>query len=128
VQRIPYQHYEIHAQLPTGPEKVDRLVAALFAEIDDVKAHGPTQAELDKVKANWRVGHQRWQHENGYWVQNLQLSLLDGTPLSRLVKVTDEIEALTLADVRTTAQRYFDKDNYVQVVLLPESGERTASK
>ena len=126
VHRIPYQHYEISAQLPTGPEKVDQVVAALFAEIDDVKANGPTQAELDKVKANWRVGHQRWQHENGYWVQNLQLSLLEGTPLSRLVTVTDEIEALTLADVRTTAQRYFDKDNYVQVVLLPEATEKTA--
>jgi zinc protease len=128
VHRIPYQHYEISTQLPTGPEKVDQLVAALFAEIDSVKANGPTQAELDKVKANWRVGNERSQHENGYWLQNLQLSLLEGTPLSRLLTVMDEADAITVADVRTAAQRYFDKDNYVQVVLLPEAGERTASK
>jgi zinc protease len=31
-----------------------------------------------------------------------------------------------VADVRTAAQRYFDKDNYVQVVLLPETAEKTA--
>jgi zinc protease len=34
--RVPYQHYEISATLPTGPEKVDQLVAALFAEVDRV--------------------------------------------------------------------------------------------
>jgi zinc protease len=128
VHRIPYQHYEISTQLPTGPEKVDQLVAALFAEIDNIKANGPTQAELDKVKANWRVSNERAQHENGYWLQNLQLSLLEGTPLARLLTVMDEADAITAADVRTAAQRYFDKDNYVQVVLLPEAGERTASK
>jgi zinc protease len=128
VHRIPYQHYEISTQLPTGPEKVDQLVAALFAEIDNIKANGPTQAELDKVKANWRVSNERARHENGYWLQNLQLSLLEGTPMARLLTVMDEADAITAADVRTAAQRYFDKDNYVQVVLLPEAGERTASK
>lgn len=128
VQRIPYQHYEISTQLPTGPEKVDQLVAALFAEIDSVKANGPTQAELDKVKANWRVVHERSEHENGYWLQSVKVSLLDGTPLSHLLTVMDEVDALTVADVRTAAQRYFDKDNYVQVVLLPEADVKTASK
>ncbi|SDD42928.1 zinc protease [Massilia sp. PDC64] len=123
---IPYEHYEISTQLPTGPEKVDQLVAALFAEIDSVKANGPTQAELDKVKANWRVGYERAQHENGYWLQHLQLSLLQGQPLARLLTIMDEVDALTVADVQTAAQRYFDKDNYVQVVLLPEAAEKTA--
>jgi zinc protease len=125
VHTIPYQHYEISTQLPTGPEKVDQLVAALFAEIDSVKANGPTQAELDKVKANWRVGYERAQHENGYWLQHLQQSLLQGMPLARLLTIMDEVDALTVADVKAAAQRYFDKDNYVQVVLLPEAGDRT---
>jgi zinc protease len=127
-QRIPYEHYEISTSLPTGPEKVDQLIAALFAEIDAVKANGPTQAELDKVKANWRQNFDHWQHENNYWLTNLQASLLDGTPPSRLLTITDEVEKLTVADVQKAAQRYFDKDNYVQVVLLPEAKLKTAGK
>jgi zinc protease len=127
VLRVPYEHYEINAQLPTGPEKVDQLVAALFAEIDNVKADGPTQAELDKVKANWRQNFPHWQHENNYWVSNLEASLLEGTPAARLLTITDEVEKLTVADVRTAAQRYFDKDNYVQVVLQPEARLKTAA-
>jgi zinc protease len=127
VQRVPYEHYEISAQLPTGPEKVDPLVAALFAEIDSVKAHGPTQVELDKVKANWRQNFPHWQHENNYWVSNLEASLLEGTPPARLLTITDEVEKLTVADVQAAARSYFDKDNYVQVVLLPEAKLKTAS-
>jgi zinc protease len=125
--RIPYEHYEISAQLPTGPDKVDPLVAALFAEIDSVKANGPTQAELDKVKANWRQNFMHWQHENNYWLSNLEASLLENTPPARLLTITDEVEKLTVADVQAAARRYFDKDNYVQVVLLPESKLKTAS-
>jgi zinc protease len=127
LQHIPYDHYQISAQLPTGPEKVDQVVAALFAEIDSIKAHGPTQAEVDKVKANWRQGFQQWQHENGYWVHGLEDSLLDGTPPARLLTISDEVEKLTVADLQTAAQRYFNKDNYVQVVLQPEAKLKTAS-
>ena len=126
VARTPYQHYEISAELPTGPEKVDQVVAALFAEIDSVRKDGPTQVELDKVKANRHQNTLRQQQENEYWLQNLEASLLDGTPPERLLTITDEIAKLAVADVRATAQRYFDKDNYVQVVLLPEAGEKTA--
>jgi zinc protease len=128
LQRIPYEHYEMGTTLPTGPEKVDQLLAALFAEIDDVQAHGPTQAEVDKVKANWRQNLAHWQHENNYWLTSLEATLLDGTPPSRLLTVADDVEKLTPADVQKAAQRYLDKKNYVQVVLQPEAKLKTASK
>ena len=126
VQRVPYEHYEIGMQLPTGPDKVDDVVAAAFAEIDSLRKDGPTQAELDKVKANWRQRYPQMQHENEYWLQQLQGALLDGTPPARLLTITDECEKVTVADVHTAARRYFDKDNYVQVVLRPEAGVKTA--
>lgn len=119
VERIPYEHYQIGVQMPTAPNKVGKLVAAVFGEIDDLKAHGPTQAELDKVKANWREGYRQWQRENNYWLDHLQSSLLDGTDPARLLTITDEIEKLSVADVQHAAQRYLDKKNYVEVVLNP---------
>jgi zinc protease len=120
VQRVPYQHYAISATLPTGPENVDKVVAALFAEIERIKTEGPDQAELDKFKKTWRQGHQRALRENGYWLAGLEGALMDGTDPARLLSITGEVDALTVADVRKAAQRYFDMDNYVQVVLKPE--------
>jgi zinc protease len=127
IQRVPYEHYEIALRLPTGPEKVDRLVAAMFAEIDDVRTNGPAQAELDKVKANWRQAYLQGSNDNGYWLQHLLASQLYGTAPDRVLTIMDEVEKLTVADLRTAAQRYFDKDNYVQVVLLPEAKVQTAA-
>jgi zinc protease len=125
VQLIPYGHYEIGVQLPTGPEKVDELVAAIFAEIDSIRNEGPTQAELDKVKANFRQRNAKELRENEYWLYNLQGALIDGTPPANLLTIADQSEKVTVADVRAAAQRYFDKDNYVQVVLKPEAGAQS---
>jgi zinc protease len=127
MQRIPYEHYQIGVQLPTGPEKVDQLVAALFAEIDSMRNDGPTQAELDKVKANFRQRNAKELQENEYWLYNLQGALIDGTPAANLLTINDLSEKLTVADVRAAAQRYFDKDNYVQAVLKPETGAQPAA-
>ena len=122
VDRIPYEHYGIGVQLPTGPEKVDELVAAMLAEIDSIRNDGPTQAELDKVKSNFRLRNAKELRENEYWLYNLQGSLIDGTPAANLLTINEQSEKLTVADVRAAAQRYFDKENYVQVVLKPETG------
>jgi zinc protease len=126
VQPVPYPHYEISANLPTGPENVDRLVAAMFAEIDSVRKDGPTQAELDKVKANWRATYTQRMNDNGFWLGHLMGAQLTGARPERILTMMDELGKLTVADVRATARRYFDKDNYVQVVLMPEAKVQTA--
>jgi zinc protease len=125
--RIPYEHYNIDVKLPTAPDKVDQVVAAMFAEIDSIRKDGPSQAELDKVKANWRQRHEQEMHENEHWLTQLQGSLLDGTPASNMLTFFDKGQQLTVADLRATAQRCLDKDNYVQVVMMPEAQVQTAS-
>jgi zinc protease len=121
VYHVPYQYYSITAQLPTGPDKVDPAVAALFAEIERMKKEGPSQADLDKYKRNWHVSHARALRENGYWMGNIVSAQMDGTDPARLLTIGDEVDALSVADIQKTAQRYFNLDNYVQVVLNPET-------
>ncbi|MFL6672575.1 MAG: M16 family metallopeptidase, partial [Massilia sp.] len=121
--RIPYPHYSVAATLPTGPEKVDKVIAATFAEIERIKAEGPDPADLDKVKRNWRQNYRRALRENGYWLQRLQASELDGTDPARILASETEADALTVDEVKAAAKRYFNTDNYVQVVLNPTSQE-----
>jgi zinc protease len=127
VERIPYEHYSVDLVLPTAPDKADQVVAAVFAEIDSIRKDGPTQAELDKVKANWRQRHEQEMHENEHWMNQLQGALLDDTPASNMLTSFDKGQKLTVTDLRAAAQRYLDKDNYVQVVVVPEAKVQTAS-
>ena len=118
--RIPYPHYAIGVSLPTGPDNVDKVIAALFAEIDRIKTVGPEPADLDKVKRNWVQGYQKSMRENGYWLGRLQATLTDGTDPASILTFEKEIANLSADDVKAAAARYFNTANYVQVVLNPE--------
>jgi zinc protease len=125
--RIPYPHYAIGISLPTGPDNVDKVIAAVFAEIDRIKTVGPELADLDKVKRNWLQGYQKSMRENGYWLGRLQATLTDGVDPASILTFEQEIGKLTAADVKAAASRYFDAGNYVQVVLNPEKAVADAA-
>jgi zinc protease len=119
LERVPYGHYTIGASLPTGPANVDKVIAAVFAEIALMKEQGPPAADLDKVKQNWIQVHRRSLRENAYWLSHLQNSVTQDTDPDLILTSEQRIAAVTAKDVQEAARRYFDLQNYVQVVLYP---------
>ncbi|GAB3417990.1 insulinase family protein [Massilia agilis] len=117
---IPYGHYSITATLPTGPQNVDKVLAATFAEIEKIKRDGPDPADLEKVKLNWTQGYRKSLRENSFWLAMLQTSLTEGTDPHEVLALENRVATLSVADVKAAAQRYFNTKNYVQVVLYPE--------
>lgn len=118
--RIPYGHYSLAVTLPTGPQNVDKVLAATFAEIERMRRDGPAAEDLDKVKRNWIQGYRKSLRENAYWLAHLQSALTEGTDPASILKFEQMVEALSPADVKAAAQRYLNTSNYVQVVLYPE--------
>lgn len=118
--KIPYGNYSIGVTLPTGPEHVDKVIAATFAEIQRLQAEGPLAADLEKVKSNWIQNHRRSLRENGYWLGHLQTALSEGIDPASILQVEKQVQALSAEDIRIAARRYFNERNYVQVVLNPE--------
>jgi zinc protease len=121
IARVPYEHYLIAASLPTAPEQVERMTAALFLEIDRIKKEGPDQADLDKVKRTWAQNWQRNLQNNAFWAAALGGAELYGTDPHRLLDQMQRAAAISTDDVRLAAQRYFNTGNVVQVVLNPET-------
>ena len=119
--KIPYGNYSIGVTLPTGPENVDKVLAATFAEIKRLQTQGPDAADLEKVKSNWIQNHRSSLRENGYWLGHLQSALSEGTDPASILEVEQQVQALTADDIRLAARRYFNDRNYVQVVLNPET-------
>jgi zinc protease len=119
--KYPYQHYVVTASLPTGPENVDKVIAATMAEIARMKEQGPDLADLNKVKQNWLQNHQKSLRENGYWLNRLQSAQLQGTDPAEILAYPQKVAAITPEQLKQAAQRYFDMNNYVQLVLYPEA-------
>jgi zinc protease len=118
--RIPYENYAISATLPCAPENVDKVIAATFAEIEKIKKDGADEADLNKVKSSWLKGYQKGLRENGYWMAALQNNFFNDSHPEDILKYEERVAAIKPADLKAAAQRYFDMNNYLQVVLYPE--------
>ncbi|MGH8856127.1 MAG: insulinase family protein, partial [Telluria sp.] len=124
---VPYGHYQIAAIVPTAPDKVEQLLAVLFAEIDALKTKGPDPADLQKVQQAALQSHQRSLKENGAWAALLEGALLTGTDPADRLAADGKIGELTVDDIKAAAQQYFNTGNYVQVVMNPEKWWQSAS-
>ena len=118
--KVPKPHYRVAVNLPTGPDKVEKVIAATFAEIERMKTQGPSAVDLNKVKQSWLQEHRKSLRENGYWIGRLQTSLLQGTDPATLLAYEAQVNALTPDDLKTAARHYFNLQNYVQLVQYPE--------
>ncbi|MFD2365953.1 M16 family metallopeptidase [Pseudoduganella sp. GCM10020061] len=127
IDNVPYPNYLIGATLPTGPQNVDKVIAATMDEIRLLKEKGPDPADLNKVKQAWLINHTKSVRENGYWLARIQNALLKGTDLHSVLKYEEMVKSLTPAQVQAAAKRYFNTGNYVQVVLYPEKAVANAA-
>jgi len=119
--RHPYGNYTISVSLPTAPDNVDKVLDATFAEIRKLQQQGPEAGDLAKVKENWTNNQRRLIRENSYWIGALQSAYINGIDPAIILKHAERVAALKPADVQAAARRYFDFNNYVQVVLYPET-------
>jgi len=116
----PYNNYALGVSLPCGPENVEKLIKATMAEIDKVKANGPTADDLNKVKETWRQQYDVNIKDNAFWARQLLLSVESGINPAEVLSYEKRIAALTPKDLKEAALKYLDMKNYVQIVLNPE--------
>ena len=118
--RTPNVQFSIDVSLPCSPENVDKVIAALFAEIKKLQQNGPLVEDLNKIKQNWIKDQQQERRSNENWLNHLQRSNLYQTDPTTILSVDKLINSFTPAQIKDVARRYFDFNNYVQVVMYPE--------
>jgi zinc protease len=120
LEKNPYNRYSIGVSLPCGPENVDQLVKATLTEIDKMKADGPKDEDLNKVKETWRQQYEVNMKDNAFWSRQLIESVETGVSAKNVMSYPQRVAALTPKELKDTANKYFDMKNFVQIVLYPE--------
>jgi zinc protease len=119
--RVPRQQYTIAVQFGSSPENVEKLTKSVFAVIDTLKAQGPSQADVDKVKEQLLRSREVDIKQNAYWAGNIAARDQAGEDIAGLGAPYDEmIKKLTPAQIQAAAKQYFNVSNYARFVLLPE--------
>ena len=124
--RIPRQEYAVSIGFGAAPDRVDPLAKEVFAQIDTLKALGPSEKDLAKVKETQIRTLETSLKQNGYWLSQLAFCDQNGEDPHHILSVRAQIDRLNAETVRDAARRYLNEKNYVRVTLYPEekAGEK----
>lgn len=117
----PYNSYSVSVSFPCGPENVDKLISATWSEIEKIKANGPSESDLNKVKETNTKQYLENVKDNSYWLAKLQQTVELGSNPADILTGEKRINSVTAKEVKEAANKYLNEKNYVQVILNPEN-------
>jgi zinc protease len=120
-EHYPKQRFEIEISFGCDPERVDELTQEVFTQIDSLIQFGTTEDYLQKVTETQRRQYEVNLKSNSFWLNNLEYRYFNNLDPKGIMDYLDLVDKLTLEDIQRAAQKYFDVNNYVRVVLYPES-------
>ena len=124
----PHEEYRINISWGCDPARIDELTQAVFEQIDSLKMAPPKEIYVTKVRETQLREYETDMKENDYWLDNFYNSYWYGRNLDYLLSYPDLYKTLNAEMMQSAAQKYFDLDNYVRVVLKPEKAEAEKTK
>ncbi len=116
----PREEYSISISFGCEPDRVDELIGAVFQVIDSMQVYGPDTRYVDKVKETQRRSFESQLEQNRFWLSNLVSYAMREKDPAIILEYPALIETLNPTMVKDAAVTFFNKENYVQVILKPE--------
>jgi zinc protease len=108
-------------QFGSAPENVETLTKAVFAEVERLKAAGPTADDVNTVKEMERRDLETNARQNAYWLGSLQTVHMYGWDPTGIARRPQRTESLTPEILHGVFKKYFPMDRYTVVTLKPEA-------
>jgi zinc protease len=108
-------------QFGSSPENVEKLQAAVMAELDKLRKDGPTAADVQAVKEAEKNSIQEGLRENGYWQGSLQTLHLLGRDPRGILRRIERADSLNQENILAVIRKYFPIERHVIVTLMPEA-------
>jgi zinc protease len=116
----PREEYSISISFGCEPDRVDELIGAVFQVIDSIQVYGPDIRYVDKVKETQRRSFESQLEQNRFWLSNLVSYAIKEKDPAVILDYPALIETLNPTMMKNAAVAFFNKENYVQVVLKPD--------
>ena len=118
--RRPYEHYSITIRFGCSPENADILTQAVLNIINDIRDNGVDKKYLKEVTLMVRQHQAGSLTQNEYWLQLLSSAWINNQDPSWVLSFDNDADGISSSDMRKTTEKYFDMNNYLKLVLLPE--------
>ncbi len=107
---------------PAAGVALEKLEAALDAEIETMRDNGPTAEELERSKSRMIADFVYAQDNQGQLARLYGTALTTGSNVEAVLARPERLRAVTAEQVRDAARRYLDKRHSVTGYLVREGG------
>jgi zinc protease len=108
-------------QFGSSPENVEKLQAAVMAELDKLRKEGPTAADVTAVKEAEKNSIEEGLRDNGYWQGSLRTLHLLGRDPGGILKRIERADSLNQQNIHDAIKKYFPIERHTIVTLMPEA-------
>lgn len=118
------QLFVLHG-VPAQGRTAAQVELALREQVARIATEGVSEAELNRVKTQW-VASEVYKLDSVFnQARELGISWVQGLPLDAGERLIARLRAVTVAQVKAVAQRYFGDDQLTVAVLLPQPVDKT---
>ncbi|MCC7317368.1 MAG: insulinase family protein [Bacteroidales bacterium] len=121
--QFPQPEYTLTINWGTNPELVDTLTTVVFAQMELLMADGPSDEDLAKVKETAIRQRESDDRLNYFWNSYMDNASFNQTKMVDYATYRQQIESVTIEDLKLIAQKYFNPNHFVKVTLYPEQKE-----
>jgi zinc protease len=119
--KFPTGHYRFSISFGCAPENVDKLVKRTQEEISKIKQSGADKKDIDKFVAETNRKMETALKTNGFWLNYLDNNTFLGDDLNEVFMQDELLKSITVESTKAAANKYFNDDNFIKVVLMPET-------
>lgn len=120
LQKYPDETYMTTITFGCDPVRVDELVNGIFEQIDSLKKFPVDESYIAKVKETQRREWEVNLKENNFWLNRIYLFSMYDYDLEDFYDYAERIDKINAEVIRESFSKYFNKENYIKVVLKPE--------
>jgi zinc protease len=114
--------------LGTDPQKIEPVRAALLEEIGKLASEGLTNEELSRAKKKLIGQQQIANQSNESFGYMAALDELYGLGFNHYKELEQNVNAVTIEDVKRTAKKYFQDQPYVLATVRPPKAAAAKNK
>ena len=115
LQHHPDDEALLRIAFQTDPQKYNSLIPIVYKELEKMATEGPSQQDLDKVKAYELKVYNQVLRMNNYWEYVLYTDLYNGIDVDTDFRYI--VENMTCDDIRTTLRNLIDQNNCIEVTM-----------
>ena len=121
--KFPESTYSINISFNSEPEKVEELINTALKDIETIRKEGVQESDLKKVKETRIQSRTKNLKKNSWWMGDLMdnyreewndFSYFQLDPYQRT------IESITPEEIQQSVIKYFDANNFIRIVMMPE--------